>query len=476
MTHTTSPRVLALETLAGVSRGKYGNIAVDTVLRRASLSEPDRHLFTALVYGVIERQVTLDFLIDQFSDRPTEALDEPLRLALRMGLYQLIYMDRIPHHAAVGETVALLPKRTRGYANAILRAYLRFEAALPEGSPRESKLTSPEDWLFRFPALSDPAIHLRGYTPETVFLGMPRPMVDTFIKALGREEALACLASLADKPPLSLRVNPLSVTPEALTARLAAEGISVEPGLYLPTALRVWSSGDVTRLPGFDSGDFFVQDEASQLCVAVLDAQPGDTVIDTCACPGSKSFGAGIHMENQGKVYAFDLHESKLSLIRAGAERLGLSLIEVAQRDARNPASELLGKADRVLCDVPCSGLGVMAKKPELRHKDLSESARLPSVQSDILEASARYVKEGGILVYSTCTLLPSENEAVVTAFLQKHPEFAPADFHIPARIQGLPSISSCNGMITLRPDKNKTDGFFIAKLVKHPHERLYEC
>lgn len=476
MTNNPSPRALVLDTLAGVSRGKYGNIAVDTVLRRTSLSEPDRHLFTALVYGVIERQVTLDFLIDQFSDRPTEALDETLRLALRMGLYQLIYMDRIPDHAAVGETVALLPKRTRGYANAILRAYLRFETSLPQGSPRENKLTSPEAWLDRFPALKEKASADKGYSPEAVYLGIPRVMLNAFVDVMNYDEAMACLSALTDKPPLTLRVNPLHTTREVLSARIATEGTSVEPGLYLPTALRVWSSGDVTRLPGFDNGDFFVQDEASQLCVHVLGAQPGDTVIDTCACPGSKSFGIGLDMKNQGKIYAFDLHESKLSLIKTNAERLGLSLIEVARRDARDPAPELLGKADRVLCDVPCSGLGVMAKKPELRHKELSESARLPAIQADILEASASYVKEGGVLVYSTCTLLPAENEQIVTAFLEKHPEFTPEDFHIPARDLGLSPVSSCHGMITLRPDKNKTDGFFIAKLVKRPSERLYEC
>lgn len=468
MTNTSSPRALALDTLAGVSRGKYGNIAVDTVLRRHAFSEPDRHLYTALVYGVIERQVTLDFLIDQFSDRPTEALDETLRLALRMGLYQLIYMDRIPNHAAVGETVALLPKRTRGYANAILRAYLRFESSLPLGSPRENKLDTPEAWLTRFPALGGSACTQKGFTPQTVFLGMPRAMVDTFTRALGAADALPCLAAMADKPPLTLRVNPLRTTPEALAARLTAEGLSVEPGLYLPTALRVWGSGDVTRLPGFDSGDFFIQDEASQLCVAVLDAHPGDRVIDTCACPGSKSFGMGIHMENQGEIYAFDLHESKLSLIENSAHRLGLSLIQAARRDARDPDPALFGTAHRVLCDVPCSGLGVMAKKPELRHKDLSESARLPGIQKDILEASSQYLKDGGTLVYATCTLLPEENQQIILSFLEAHPEFSPKDFLIPARHPGLPSVASCHGMVTLRPDKNKTDGFFIARLTKN--------
>ncbi len=465
MTNTTSPRTLALDTLLGVSRGKYGNIAVDTVLRRTGLSEADRHLFTALVYGVIERQVTLDFLIDQFSDRPTDALDENLRLALRMGLYQLIYMDRIPNHAAVGETVDLLPKRTRGYANAILRAYLRFEASLPEGSPRESKLTTPEDWVSRFPVLREASSAAKGYTPETVALGMPRPMMDAFVGAMGREDALACLSALGDKPPLTLRTNLLRTTPEALSARLSDQGISVSSGLYLPTALRVWGSGDVTRLPGFDSGEFFIQDEASQLCVSVVDARPGDVVIDTCACPGSKSFGMGIHMENQGEIHAFDLHESKLSLIKTGAERLGLSIISVARRDAKDPDPTLIGKADRVLCDVPCSGLGVMAKKPELRHKDLSESARLPAIQTAILEASAAYVKVGGVLVYSTCTILPEENEKVVSAFLEAHPEFSHEDFNVPAQDESVSSVVSNRGMVTLRPDKNRTDGFFIAKL-----------
>ena len=463
---SANPRSLALDTLAGIGRGKYGNIAVDTVLKRSDLSEADRHLFTALVYGVVERQVTLDFLIDQFSDRPTDALDESLRLALRIGLYQLIYMDRIPDHAAVGETVALLPKRTRGYANAILRSYLRLS-----GASRENTLATPKAWGERYPVLRDPASAAKGFIPETVAFGVPLAMWEAYLQALGYEEACAALSAFSGKPPLTLRVNPLRQTAEALSKDLIAEGLSPESGLYLPTALRLPVSGDVTRLPGFDSGAFFVQDEASQLCVAVLDAQPGDTVIDTCACPGSKSFGMGMDMNNQGRIYAFDLHESKLSLIQKSAERLGLSVISVARRDARDPDPTLIGKADRVLCDVPCSGLGVMAKKPELRHKDLSESARLPGIQADILEASSRYVKDGGVLVYSTCTLLPEENQNVVCAFLKKHPEFSPVDFKISAKTPAVRDIRSQNGMLTLLPHFHGTDGFFIAKLTKQQKE-----
>ena len=459
---TPSPRSLALDTLVGISRGKYGNIAVDTVLKRSNLSDPDRHLFTALVYGVIERQVTLDFLIDQLSDRPTDLLDEDLRLSLRMGLYQLIYMNRIPDHAAVGETVALLPKRTRGYANAILRSYLRLS-----GSFRESSLTTPEAWVERYPVLRDKASADKGFTPETVAFGVPLAMWNAFSRALGYDEACAALSALNHKPPLSLRVNTLKTTPEELASRLAADGLSPESGAYLSTALRLPVSGDVTRLSGFENGDFFVQDEASQLCVAVLAAHAGDTVIDACACPGSKSFGMGICMQNKGQIYAFDLHESKLSLIKTSAERLGLSVISVSRRDARDPHPDLIGKADRVLCDVPCSGLGVMAKKPELRHKDLAESARLPSIQADILEASSRYVKDGGVLVYSTCTILPEENGEVVSAFLSKHPEFVPTDFDIPPVSPAVEGVRSQNGMVTLLPHRHGTDGFFIAKLTK---------
>jgi 16S rRNA (cytosine967-C5)-methyltransferase len=188
---------------------------------------------------------------------------------------------------------------------------------------------------------------------------------------------------------------------------------------------------------------------------------------DTCACPGSKSFGIALSMGNEGDVHSFDLHKSKLSLITSGAERLGLSTVTANERDARHPDPALLGQCDRVLCDVPCSGLGIIAKKPEIRHKDLTESARLPAIQAAILEASAGYLRSGGVLVYSTCTVLPAENQAVVTAFLAAHPEFEPLDFTFPARDPSVRDIVSEGGMVTLLPDENRTDGFFIARMRK---------
>ena len=456
-------RALALNTLLAVERGKYGNIAVDTALKRTSMSEADRHLYTALVYGVIERKTTLEYLLGKFSSRPPRELDDSVRLALCMGLYQLIYLDRVPDHAALDETVSLVPRKVSGFVNAVLRSYLRFEASLPrlaDGSraPRENRLATPADWASRFPDLDEPMEAM------AVCCGVPVSLCKTFADALGWDRALSVLTAFGEKPPITVRVNTQTTTAEALAEALTAEGMTVRPALYAPHALRV-PEGALTATEAFGRGDFFIQDEASQLCVAALDARPGDVVADTCACPGSKSFGIALSMENVGEVHAFDLHKSKLSLVTAGAERLGLSIITTDERDARSPDPDLMGRCDRVLCDVPCSGLGVIAKKPEIRHKDLSESARLPAIQAAILEASAGYLKPGGVLVYSTCTVLPAENQDVVTAFLAAHPEFEPLDLTFPAQVGSMSDIVSEGGMVTLLPDANRTDGFFIARL-----------
>ena len=462
-TPQSSPRTLAHATLLAVERGQYGNIAVDTALKRTPLSEPDRHLYTALVYGVLERKTTLEYLLTKFSSRPLGELDPAVRMALCLGLYQLIYLDRVPDHAALDETVSLVPRKVSGYVNAVLRAYLRFEAALPpaaDGSraPRDNQLKTPSQWVARFPDLTNPMESM------AVCCGVPVSLCKTFADALGYERALSVLTAFGDKPPMTVRVNTLAATAEALHESLTAEGIRVHPALYAPHALRV-PEGALTATDAFAGGRFFVQDEASQLCVAALDARPGHVVADTCACPGSKSFGIALSMENRGEVHAFDLHRSKLSLITGGAERLGISIITAEERDARNPNPDLLGKCDRVLCDVPCSGLGVIAKKPEIRHKDLTESARLPAIQAAILEASAGYLKPGGVLVYSTCTILPAENQEVVQGFLAAHPEFEPLDFTFPAGDGSVDDITSEEGMVTLLPDANRTDGFFIARM-----------
>ena len=252
----------------------------------------------------------------------------------------------------------------------------------------------------------------------------------------------------------TLSVNTLKITRDALSASLS----DATPTPYAPNGLSV--RGAIRELYGFKDGLFFVQDEASQLCVEALGAQAGETVLDICACPGSKSLGSAIRMKDQGRILAFDLHANKLSLITESAKRLGITIIETAAQDGRHFLPEWEGIADRVLCDVPCSGFGVLGKKPEIRYKDPAELRALPDIQLAILENACRYVRPGGVLVYSTCTILPEENEGNVRRFLNQHPEFSLTPFSIGA-------LSFEDGMRTLLPDTHSTDGFFIARMVR---------
>lgn len=432
-----TPRALALSLLLRSENDKlYSNLILDTAIRRNKLSDADRGLLTALVYGVLEKRITLDYLIDALSDRPADALDMEVRLCLQLGLYQLRFMDRIPAHAALNETVSLAPKRARGFVNALLRRYTREgdDIALPD---RERE---PMRYL-------------------SVAYSFPLPLCERFVGIFGLDRAERVFAAIDKTPPLTLRVNTCRTSVEELSACLTEAGADVSPALHAPSALRL-DGGNPTALPGFDAGDFFVQDEASQLCVEAVDVREGMRVLDICACPGSKTFGMAINMKNTGALTAFDLHENKLSLIEKGAARLGLSNVSVAARDGRSFDPSLESSADRVLCDVPCSGFGVLAKKPEIRYKDLDELSALPDIQLAILENACRYVKSGGVLVYSTCTLFPEENEDNVARFLARHPEFAPCEFRVG-------DLSSEGGMLTLTPDAHGTDGFFMAKFVK---------
>ena len=422
-------REIALQVLNKCTLSEqYSNIALDTALNRCALNAADRGLLTVLVYGVLERGITLDHWIDALCTQKERELDMPTRNLLRMGLYQLAFLDRVPDHAAVNESVALATKRTKGFVNAILRAFLRAGKSLP----------LPD-------AKRDPI----GYL--SVRYSFLPAICERFLSVYGFDRTESLLAAFCKPVPLNLRTNTLRVTREELTEALQKEGH--EPTLSPESRSGVRLAGaSVLSLIGFDKGWFFVQDEASQLCTEALDARPGMRVLDTCACPGSKSFGAAIDMENTGELICCDLHKNKLSLIESGAARLGISIIQTKARDAREPAPEWREAFDRVLCDVPCSGFGVFAKKPELRYKDPAKSAALPKIQSDILARSAEFVKPGGRLVYSTCTLLPEENGENLRAFLQEHKDF------------------SLIRERTLYPDTDGTDGFYFAVLERCVH------
>ncbi len=430
-------RALALQILNRTdSAGQYTNLALDSALKKSALSAPDKALVTILVYGVTERRITLDYIANALCSRPIEALDGTVRNLVRMGLYQLCYLDRVPAHAAINETVALAPRRARGFVNAVLREYTRRAGDIP------------------FPARDTDL-----YLYLSVTYSVPVPLCKKFCSIFGTQRAEAILEAFGHAPPITLRVNTLKTAPDELASQLCSLGYRVKASQVLECAL-IAPDFIPSGSSQIEQGECFVQDLASQLCVEVLGALPGDTVIDACACPGSKTFGTAIRMQNEGRVLAYDLHQSKLSLIEKGAQRLGISIIEARERDARDHDPALCELADRVLCDVPCSGFGVLGKKPEIRYKDLSDAAALPDIQLAIVNNCARYVKKGGVLVYSTCTVFPEENEQNVARFLASHPEFVPEDFG-----QGV--FASTDGMLTLTPDLHGTDGFFIAKLRK---------
>ncbi len=426
-----NPRALALDVLVRCESGGYSNIALDTAIKRNGLSPLDRGLLTALVYGVIERKITLDYIISSLSSIPDSKIERDTRNVLRMGLYQLIYMEKVPEFAAINETVNLASKRSKGFVNAILRSYLR------------------EGEKIIFPSERDKVKYL------SVTYSVGESLVCALLDAYSFEECKQILSAFGEKTPITLRVNDLKATREEILQEL--EGAQKTP--ISPDGIIVESAA-VSELDCLKDGRVTVQDEASQICVRALGATAKDLVLDACACPGSKSFGAAMAMQNEGKILAFDIHENKLSLVKSGADRLGISIISTEAHDARKPIEELFGKADKIICDVPCSGFGVIGKKPEIRYKDVTESARLPEIQLDILNNVSKYLKIGGTLVYSTCTILPEENEINIEKFLNTHTSFELAPFSV-----GELEVKS--GMITLLPHIHHTDGFFIAKLLR---------
>ncbi len=429
-----SAREVALDILLRCEKdGGYANLALDAALSRTELSSADRGLVTELVFGVIERKITLDHYITKLSSAKLCDVEPRVLMLIRMALYQLAFLDRIPAYAAVNESVSLCPKRAKGYVNAILRSFMRLDApiALPD----------------------DPVERL------SVEYSYPTALCELFSSEFGYERARSLFAAMNENPKPTLRVNTLKTDREAVISALEKEGIKAEKSLVAPNGLTM-SGGAVATLSGLREGEFFVQDEASQICCEALGAVAGDFVIDVCAAPGSKSFGAAINMENKGRVLSCDLHKNKLSLIEKGAKKLGIDIIEARAADGRVGIEELFGKADKVICDVPCSGYGVIAKKPEIRYKDPKETERLPEIQYDILESCSRYVKEGGVLVYSTCTVLHRENGANIERFLNAHKDFYAEDYEVCGKKYG--------AITTFMPDTDKTDGFFVARLRKN--------
>lgn len=421
--------------------GRYSNLETDVTLRAGELPENEGRLYTRLVYGTIERKLTLDYILAPLCvGIPYPKLDLEVRVILRLSAYQLLYADRIPSSAAVNEGVNLC-KRYRKSAASMVNAVLRRLC-------REK-----EQIVFPEPE-ADPVLYL------STFYSVSPELCRLFLSDMGFAECVRMLEAVNAQAGVftTLRVNTLKLSREEFCKRLEERGIPFEKTVLSPTGVRL--KGNVTRLEELKEGLCFVQDEASQLAVEALEAQSGQTVLDICSCPGGKSFGAAISMKNRGELRSFDLHGNKLSLVREGAERLGISILQTEEADGRVFLPQWEEKADRILCDLPCSGLGVLSKKPELRYKKEEEISKLPGIQRAILENACRYLKKGGRMVFSTCTVLKRENEALFEGFLRNHPDFEGGELHLP----GVPETPA---FVTLYPHIHRTDGFFISVLKK---------
>ena len=415
--------------------GKFINLALSTHLTDG-LSREEKAALTALLYTTVERKLTYDYYICALSGRSDSSIDGHTKNILRLGLCQLVDMTSVPDFAAVNESVKLAKNPgERSFVNGVLRAAARRIDDLP--MPLEEK-------------------NYRRYL--SVKHSFPLSTVKHFDALYGREDTERLLEFYNNEKYTDVTVNTIKVSVGDYKASLVDAGYSVEENSLAPRSLRIAGSVNPERLPGFAEGYFFVQDRASAISAIALDPKEGDLIVDCCAAPGGKSFAAAIHSGGACRIHAFDLHESKLSLIRSGADRLGLECISTLGRDAIDPDRKLFDSADKVICDAPCSGLGVLGKKPDLRYKDIEMTAALPDLQLEILTASARYLKEDGILIYSTCTLNPKENERVVAAFIAANPDYEMVPFTVG-------DISCDNGMLTLLPHVHFTDGFFIAKI-----------
>lgn len=437
-------REAALLTLNTCQRqGGWSDGALKKQLAAGGLEGREAALATQLCFGVVQNEMLLDFYISKFSNIPLRRMESKVVQALRLGLYQMLFLSKIPQSAAVNCSVELTRThcknpRAPGMVNAILRSLQRNLNQLP---------TIPQNDLAEY---------------FSILYSHPVWLVEALLPLLGSEGTAEFLQANNSQPPMTAMVNTTKATAQEATDLLAEQGVEVTPHPWLENCLILNKTGNLERLDAYGQGLFYVQDPASRLMALASGAAPGMRVLDMCAASGGKSFAAAIQMDNQGEVISCDLHPHKKKLIQAGADRLGLSIIKPMTADGKVRREEWVSAFDLVLVDAPCSGLGVIRKKPDIRYKDPKPQEDLPQVQQAILENAAGYVKAGGVLMYSTCTILPRENGEVVSAFLEKHPEFVREAFELPGAAGRVEA-----GEITLWPQVHQTDGFFICKLRK---------
>ena len=433
-------RTTALSALIAVRRqNAWADGALKEYIARDRLSRRDAALAARLVYGVVQNRLLLDFDLAQVVSSPLAKLQPVVLDILRLGAYQILFLDKVPQHAAVSEAVEMTRQHGRPKAAGMVNAILRRIGANREHMP-ELPHESPEEYL-------------------SVRYSHPRWLVRRLLELLGPEEAEEYLRLDNEPVPTCIQTNFLKTDAPHLERELRGAGLNVQAHPWLAGCFLVTGTGDLEKLPAFREGRFMVQDAAARLVSLV--AAPGvrSRVLDVCAAPGGKSFALAIDMQDGGEILSCDVYPHKLRLIESGAQRLGIGSVRALLADAREHHAAWDRQADLVVADVPCSGLGIIRKKPDIRYKNPRELAQLPALQRSILENAAGYVRPGGTLVYSTCTILPEENQDVTADFLRAHPDFALERFTLPQ------PIGPRAGQLTLWPQRFGTDGFYICRM-----------
>ena len=434
-----SARKTALDALIACRKqAAWSNGVLKDYIARDRLDRRDAALATRLCYGVLQHRNLLDFFLAQLLTGKVKDLHPMVRDILHLGLYQIYELDKVPDSAAVNESVTLAKKYCRlqrsapGLVNAVLRNAVRTKGELKQPTSLEDRYSHPKELIEL----------LGGY--------------------VGKENLEPMLAANNDTPQTVVQVNTLKTTTDDLVKVLEAESVVALPHSWMPDCLVLSNTGSLEKLQAFKDGLFYVQDAASKLCVlcAQIPASEETRVLDCCAAPGGKTFAAAIAMGGKGKIRSCDIHRHKTVLIQHGADRMGLENILVREQDATENHPGWLGKMDVVLADVPCSGYGIIRKKPDIRYKAPADMERLPDLQLKILQKQAQYVKPGGVLMYSTCTLVQRENEDVVQTFLAHNKEFYLEKLPLPEHFQ-----ENTTGMMALIPGQYDTDGFFIARM-----------
>lgn len=424
-----TPREAAFKILYDVfQNGAYVNHALSSVLSNGGMSAPDAGLCSELVFGILKYKLTLDYIISEFSSVKLKKISPSVMIILRIGIYQLRFLDKIPPSAAVNESVKLAGKyanRSRGFVNGILRS-----ASLKAKEVQMPDRSNPTEYF-------------------SVAYSYPVWMVERLLAEYGSIDCEKILNAANQKQPVFARMNTLKGSPNECAAEIELDGVSIED-TELEYVKRLVGKVDISSMKSYKNGFFTLQNINSAMAAEVLDPRPNEKIIDVCAAPGGKTTHIAEKMKNQGEILAFDLHEHKIELIENAAARLGVDIIKAQAKDMTQEIKELSGDADRVLLDAPCSGLGVIHKKPDIKWtrnpEDISE---LVKTQAQLLEVCSRYVRRGGVLVYSTCTILKEENEEQVQKFLAVHSDF---------------KIEYEKSFFT---HQNGGSGFYICKMIK---------